>query len=43
MERSKWEMFIDDVEIYAELAWCALMCGLAYSLGKNLVDRLFTR
>lgn len=41
MERSKWEVFKDDVAMWIELGWMAAICGLAYGLGKNICDRLF--
>lgn len=42
-ERSKWELFKEDVEMWLDLAICAAVFGLAYSLGKNICDRMFSK
>lgn len=36
----KWEKLKDDVHELVNIAWIAAIGGIAYSLGKNLCDRL---
>lgn len=37
----KWERFEDNVREWINIAWVAVIAGIAYSLGKNLCDHIF--
>lgn len=43
MERSKYEIVKEDVEMWIGLAICAFVVGMAYGIGKNLCNRLFAK